>query len=109
MRFMSDRNDWFAGAEERNNCSDKGSKDSNLQYNKSYGEKVYKVSDKKEKDNNLLKKAHYVLTLVKNAATIFVWSLSLSGLAFIKEFKTLVTNIHQTASHILTYAFFYAL
>lgn len=59
MRFMSDRNDWFAGAEERNNCSDKGSKDSNLQYNKSYGEKVYKVSD--EKENNLLKKAHYVL------------------------------------------------
>lgn len=48
MRFMSDRNDWFAGAEERNNCSDKGSKDSNLQYNKSYGEKVYKVSDEKE-------------------------------------------------------------
>lgn len=66
MRFMSDRNDWFAGAEERNNCSDKGSKDSNLQYNKSYGENVYKVSD--EKENNLLKKAHYVLTLVKNDA-----------------------------------------
>lgn len=107
MRFMSDRNDWFAGAEERNNCSDKGSKDSNLQYNKSYGENIYKVSD--EKENNLLKKAHYVLTLVKNAATIFVWSLSLSVLAFIKEFKILVTNVHQTANHILTYAFFYAL